>query len=49
MTLTEFRMFLACVAIWGTTGLAITYQLDGVAPEISVALRFGLAALLLAQ
>jgi drug/metabolite transporter (DMT)-like permease len=48
MTLTEFRMFLACVAIWGTTWLAITYQLDGVAPEISVALRFGLAALLLA-
>lgn len=44
----DLRMFAACVAIWGTTWLAITFQLGGVAPEISVALRFGLAALLLA-
>jgi drug/metabolite transporter (DMT)-like permease len=44
----EFRMFAACVLIWGTTWLAITFQLEGVAPEISVALRFGLAALLIA-
>ncbi len=41
-------MFLACVAIWGTTWLAITFQLGHVAPEASVAWRFGLAALVLA-
>jgi drug/metabolite transporter (DMT)-like permease len=40
-------MFLACVAIWGTTWLAITFQLGPVAPEASVAWRFGLAALVL--
>ncbi len=41
-------MFFACVAIWGTTWLAITFQLNGVAPEVSVALRFGVSAVLLA-
>ena len=48
MTTAEFRMFFACVAIWGTTWLAITWQLAGAAPEVGVALRFGLAAALLA-
>src|SRR5262245_706162 len=37
-----------CVAIWGTTWLAITFQLGPIAPEISVSHRFLLAALLVA-
>ena len=36
-----------CTAIWGSTWLAITYQLGDVAPELSVAYRFGLAAIVL--
>ena len=47
MSVADFRKFLACVLIWGTTWLAITFQLGSVAPEASVAWRFGLAALLL--
>lgn len=42
------RLFAACVAIWGTTWIAITFQLGRVAPEASVAWRFGLASLFLA-
>ena len=34
------------VLIWGTTWIAITYQLGVVSPELSVAYRFALAALL---
>ena len=41
-------LFAGCVAIWGTTWLAITYQLGLVAIEASVAYRFLLAAALLA-
>ena len=41
-------IFAGCVLIWGTTWLAITYQLGPVAPEISVAHRFLLAALIIA-
>jgi len=41
-------IFAACVAIWGTTWLAITFQLGPVAPEVSVSHRFFLAALLIA-
>jgi drug/metabolite transporter (DMT)-like permease len=41
-------LFVACTAIWGSTWLAITFQLGLVAPEASVAYRFALAALLLA-
>ncbi len=37
-----------CTLIWGSTWLAITWQLGVVAPEVSVALRFALAALVLA-
>jgi drug/metabolite transporter (DMT)-like permease len=48
MTTNDVRMFIACVAIWGTTWIAITFQLSGTAPEISVALRFGLASLVIA-
>jgi drug/metabolite transporter (DMT)-like permease len=36
------------VAIWSTTWFAITFQVAGAAPEVGVAWRFGLAALLLA-
>lgn len=41
-------LFVVPSAIWGSTWLAIKYQLTGVAPEVSVAYRFALAALLLA-
>jgi len=34
----------ACVLIWGSTWLAITYQLGQVPPAVSVAYRFALAA-----
>src|ERR1700730_16567861 len=40
-------LFIICSAIWGSTWLAIKYQLGVVAPELSVAYRFGLAALVL--
>jgi drug/metabolite transporter (DMT)-like permease len=40
-------LFVACVAIWGSTWLAITFQLGRVAPEASVFYRFLLAALML--
>jgi drug/metabolite transporter (DMT)-like permease len=39
-------LFAAAVAIWGTTWFAIKFQLDAVAPEAGVALRFLLAAAL---
>ncbi len=48
MRTTVSRLFAACVAIWGTTWIAITFQLGRVAPEASVAWRFGLASLILA-
>jgi drug/metabolite transporter (DMT)-like permease len=41
-------LFLLCSAIWGSTWLAITFQLGTVAPEASVAYRFALAAALIA-
>jgi hypothetical protein len=34
--LNNLSLFLGCVAIWGTTWLAITFQLGPVAPEVSV-------------
>ena len=43
----DLQYFVACVAIWSTTWLAITYQLGTVPPEMSVAYRFLLASLLL--
>jgi len=45
--LSNLQLFAACVAIWGSTWLAITFQLGDVAPEASVAYRFLLASLLL--
>jgi drug/metabolite transporter (DMT)-like permease len=41
-------LFVTSTLIWGTTWLAIKYQLGSVAPEVSVAYRFLLAALILA-
>src|SRR6202521_4298596 len=40
-------LFLICSALWGSTWLAIKYPLGVVAPELSVAYRFGLAAIVL--
>ena len=41
-------LFVVPSAIWGSTWLAITYQLGDVGPEVSVAYRFALAAAILA-
>jgi drug/metabolite transporter (DMT)-like permease len=43
----NLQLFAACVAIWSTTWIAITFQLGAVAPEVSVFYRFFLASLLL--
>jgi len=40
-------LFVAAAVIWGSTWLAIKYQLGAVAPDASVAYRFALAAVLL--
>jgi drug/metabolite transporter (DMT)-like permease len=45
--MTNLQLFLACVAIWGSTWLAITFQLGKVPPEASVTYRFLLASFLL--
>src|SRR6478672_3133522 len=45
--MSNFQLFLACIAIWGSTWLAITFQLGRVAPEASVFYRFLLASALL--
>jgi drug/metabolite transporter (DMT)-like permease len=45
--LSNLQLFIAAVAIWGSTWLAITFQLGSVAPEASVFYRFLLASLLL--
>jgi drug/metabolite transporter (DMT)-like permease len=42
--LSNLHLFIASVAIWGSTWLAITYQLGKVAPEASVFYRFLLAS-----
>ena len=41
----NLRLFATCVAIWGTTWLAIKFQLGRVAPEASVFWRFLLSSL----
>ncbi len=43
----NIQLFAGCVAIWGSTWLAIKFQLGRVAPEASVFYRFLLASLLL--
>ena len=45
MAINTLSLFAACVAIWSTTWLAITFQLGAVPPEVSVAWRFMLAGL----
>ena len=45
--MSNLHLFVACVAIWGSTWLAITFQLGKVAAEASVSYRFMLASLLL--
>jgi len=40
-------LYLSAVLIWGSTWLAITFQLGRVPPEVSVAYRFALASLIL--
>ena len=42
--MTNVQLFVACVAIWGSTWLAITFQLGAVPAEASVAWRFFLAS-----
>lgn len=39
----SWQLFAICVLVWSTTWYAITYQIGLVAPEVGVALRFGLA------
>jgi len=45
LAIPNLSLFAGCVAIWSTTWLAITFQPGGVPPEVSVAWRFLLAAL----
>ena len=45
--MTNLHLFVVCVAIWGSTWLAITFQLGSVAPEASVFYRFLLGSLLI--
>jgi drug/metabolite transporter (DMT)-like permease len=40
-------LYIAAVLIWGSTWIAITFQLGKVPPEVSVAYRFALASLIL--
>jgi len=40
-------LYIVTVAIWGSTWIAINYQLGEVAPEASLVYRFGLAAFIL--
>ena len=44
--MSNLQLFIAAVSIWGSTWLAITFQLGKVAPEASVFYRFLLASLL---
>jgi drug/metabolite transporter (DMT)-like permease len=44
MPVSSFQLFSICVLIWGSTWIAITFQLGAVAPEMSVGYRFLLAS-----
>lgn len=44
----ELFLYVTCVLIWGSTWLAITFQLGPVPVEVSIAYRFALAAAILA-
>jgi drug/metabolite transporter (DMT)-like permease len=41
--LKNWQLLAVCVLTWGTTWYAITFQVGEVAPEVAVALRFGVA------
>lgn len=45
--MSSLKLYLAAVLIWGSTWMAITFQLGKVPPEVSVAYRFALASLFL--
>lgn len=45
--MTNLQLFFTCTAIWGSTWIAITFQLGTVAPAASVCYRFFLASMLL--
>lgn len=45
--MSNLQLFIAAVAIWGSTWLAITFQLGKVAPEASVFYRFLLGSVLI--
>ena len=47
MPRSNLALFAICVFVWGSTWIAITFQLGAVAPEFSVGYRFILASLLL--
>ena len=42
--MSNLQLFIVAVSIWGSTWLAITFQLGRVAPEASVFYRFLLAS-----
>ncbi|MCA3003387.1 MAG: DMT family transporter [Burkholderiales bacterium] len=44
MHFSNLQLFSVCVLIWGSTWFVITFQLGDVAPELSVAYRFLIAA-----
>jgi len=45
--MSSLSLYLACVLIWGSTWIAITFQFGVVPAELSVAYRFGASAVLL--
>ncbi|HLQ25162.1 MAG TPA: EamA family transporter [Acidiferrobacterales bacterium] len=45
--MSSVSLYIACVLIWGSTWLAITFQLGQVPPAVSVAYRFALASVML--
>jgi drug/metabolite transporter (DMT)-like permease len=47
MRLSNLQHFAICTVIWSTTWIAITYQVEHIAPEVSVAWRFGIASIVL--
>jgi len=48
MRISNAGLFAIASAIWGSTWLAITFQLGTVAPELSVAYRFAIASMIVA-
>jgi len=45
--MSSLNLYLVAIAIWGSTWLAIKFQLGVVAPAVSIVWRFGLSALML--